>query len=71
MFEASSNGSRKEGYSSQLLRVEDSLRFLEKSFQTAEDTESESIVKVIADRVAEIQQGVEEDYEPERMMPGK
>lgn len=70
MFEASGAGSKKkEPYYSQLLQIEDSLRFLEKNFKAKEDEESASILGILADRLAEIQEGVEVNYES--TAPGK
>jgi hypothetical protein len=64
MFEASGSGGqspKKASKSEQLLKVEDSLRFLEDSFHKAEDTGTSSILRLIADRVADVQEDIEDE----------
>jgi len=57
------NQSKKELYKHQLLRVEDALRFVARGLWNEENVESASAVKLLADRLAEIQEGVELHYE--------
>jgi len=60
MFDASGPGTQpKKANCEELLKVEDSLRFLENSFRNAENTEASSLIRLIADRVANIQEDVE------------
>jgi hypothetical protein len=68
MYETSGAGNpvaqeKKEPYKDQLLRIEDAMRFTARALWNEENEQSASALKLLADRLSEVQEGIEIDYE--------